>query len=63
MTERHYWWSWKQKKMSAYELRKMMREMNASYALWEKIHSEAEKNHKSELEQAEEELTTRLSIL
>lgn len=41
----------------------MMREMNASYALWEKIHSEAEKNHKSELEQAEEELTTRLSIL
>jgi hypothetical protein len=41
----------------------MIRQLNHSYALGEKIHDIAELNRKTEQEQAEEELATRLSIL
>lgn len=63
MSEKQYWWSHRKRVLTSSQRRKMIRQLNHSYALGEKIHDIAELNRKTEQEQAEEELATRLSIL
>lgn len=63
MSETQHSWSYKKKGMTPSQHRKMTRDLLASYKIWDKIRNISEINRQAEQEQAEEELTTRLSII
>lgn len=63
MTERHAGWSHSQRRMTRSELKKIKRHMKRSYEIWDKVRKIAEEYHRIQEQQAEQELSNRLSSL
>jgi uncharacterized coiled-coil DUF342 family protein len=63
MTERRAGWSHSQRRMTRSELKKIKRQMKRSYEIWDKVRKTAEEYHRIQAQQAEQELSNRLSSL